>query len=78
MSRNYERKKLEKRYERLLAKKRKEAEEEKRRQEELKLSRQLKFADCIENIDDTEARFIRYFKVIYQGTMIKKLRFVNR
>ena len=71
MSRNYERKKLEKRYERLLAKKRKEAEEEKRRQEELKLSRQLKFADCIENIDDTESRFINNFVVIKEVTMFK-------
>ena len=69
MSRNYERKKLEKRYERLLAKKRKEAEEEKRRQEELKLSRQLKFADCIENIEDTEARFISYFEMISQNDL---------
>ena len=61
MSRNYERKKLEKRYERLLNKKRREAEEEKKRQEELKLSRQLKFADCIENIDDTETRSVNLF-----------------
>ena len=61
MSRTYERKKLQKRYERLLSKKRREVEEEKKRLEELKLSKQLKFADCIENIDDTEARFVSIF-----------------
>ena len=65
MSRNYEKKKLEKRYERLLAKKRKEAEEEKRRKEELKFARQLKFADCIDNIEDTEERFSSIFHISF-------------
>ena len=58
MSSNYQRKKLEMRYEKLMRRKEKESEREERIQEDLKLSKQLKFADHIENIQDSEARLV--------------------
>ena len=71
MSGNYQRKKLEMRYEKLMRRKEKESEREARIQEDLKLSKQLKFADHIENIQDSEARLvIKFFSTLGSSKVV--------
>ena len=56
MASNYQRKKLEMRYQKLLKKNEKLAQTEAEKREALKLAKHLSFANHIENLEDPESR----------------------